>query len=162
MAKKPIKKTETDSQQGDLVIRHLRFGWMGLLIFLSLGILLEALHGLKLDVYLDVRNSTRRLMWTLAHAHGTLFSLIHLAFACSLTALGNMKGESLPAAGLRQVSRCLTGAICFLPLGFLLGGIWTFDGDPGPGIFLVPIGAILLLMGVVRMVIMLSRVKRRE
>ena len=162
MAKKPIKKTETDSQQGALVIRHLRFGWMGLLIFLSLGILLEALHGLKLDVYLDVRNSTRRLMWTLAHAHGTLFSLIHLAFACSLTVLGDRKGVSLPAAGLRQVSRCLTGAICLLPLGFLLGGIWTFDGDPGPGIFLVPIGAILLLMGVVRMVIMLSRVKRRE
>ena len=155
MAKKPIEKTETDSQQRELVIRHLKTGWIGLLIFLSLGVLLEVLHGLKLDVYLDVRNSTRRLMWTLAHAHGTLFSLIHLAFACSLTVLGNKNGKSLPAAKLRTTSRCLTGAIVFLPLGFLLGGIWIFDGDPGPGIFLVPIGAILLLIGVVRMILLI-------
>ena len=155
MAKKPIEKTETDSQQQELVIRHLKTGWIGLLIFLSLGVLLEVLHGLKLDVYLDVRNSTRRLMWTLAHAHGTLFSLIHLAFACSLTVLGNKNGKSLPAAKLRTTSRCLTGAIVFLPLGFLLGGIWIFDGDPGPGILLVPIGAILLLIGVVRMVLLI-------
>lgn len=157
MAKKSIKKTETDSQQGELVMRHLKIGWMGLLIFLSLGILLEVLHGLKLDVYLDVRNSTRRLMWTLAHAHGTLFSLIHLAFAFSLTVLGDKHGKLLPAASFRTISRCLTGTIVFLPLGFLLGGIWIFDGDPGPGIFLVPIGAILLLIGVVRMVIMLAK-----
>ncbi|MCH7919461.1 MAG: hypothetical protein IH892_21715 [Planctomycetes bacterium] len=155
MAKKPIEKTETDSQQRELVIRHLKTGWIGLLIFLSLGVLLEVLHGLKLPVYLDVRNSTRRLMWTLAHAHGTLFSLIHLAFACSLTVLGNKNGKSLPAAKLRTTSRCLTGAIVFLPLGFLLGGIWIFDGDPGPGIFLVPIGAILLLIGVVRMILLI-------
>ena len=155
MAKKPIDKTGTDSQQRELVMRHLKTGWMGLLIFLSLGILLEVLHGLNLDVYLDVRNSTRRLMWTLAHAHGTLFSLIHLAFACSLTVLGNKNGKSLPAAKLRTTSRCLTGAIVFLPLGFLLGGIWIFDGDPGPGIFLVPIGAILLLIGVVRMILLI-------
>ena len=155
MAKKPSEKTETDSQQRELVIRHLKTGWIGLLIFLSLGVLLEVLHGLKLDVYLDVRNSTRRLMWTLAHAHGTLFSLIHLAFACSLTVLGNKNGKSLPAAKLRTTSRCLTGAIVFLPLGFLLGGIWIFDGDPGPGILLVPIGAILLLIGVVRMVLLI-------
>ena len=155
MAKKPSEKTETDSQQRELVIRHLKTGWIGLLIFLSLGVLLEVLHGLKLPVYLDVRNSTRRLMWTLAHAHGTLFSLIHLAFACSLTVLGNKNGKSLPAAKLRTTSRCLTGAIVFLPLGFLLGGIWIFDGDPGPGIFLVPIGAILLLIGVVRMILLI-------
>jgi len=157
MGKKPNKKTETDSQQGELVMRHLKIGWMGLLIFLALGILLETLHGLKLDVYLDVRNSTRRLMWTLAHAHGTLFSLIHLAFAFSLTVLGDKHGKLLPAASFRTISRCLTGTIVFLPLGFLLGGIWIFDGDPGPGIFLVPIGAILLLIGVVRMVIMLAK-----
>ena len=155
MAKKPIEKTEPGSQERELVIRHLKTGWIGLLIFLSLGVLLEVLHGLKLPVYLDVRNSTRRLMWTLAHAHGTLFSLIHLAFACSLTVLGNKNGKSLPAAKLRTTSRCLTGAIVFLPLGFLLGGIWIFDGDPGPGIFLVPIGAILLLIGVVRMILLI-------
>jgi hypothetical protein len=144
MAKKSTEKPEIDPHR-KWVLRHLRTGWIGLLVFLSLGIFLEALHGLKLNVYLDVRNSTRRLMWTLSHAHGALFSLIHLAFACSLSALGN----------LLTISRCLIGAIVLLPLGFLLGGIWIFDGDPGPGILLVPVGATLLFIGVVRMVLLI-------
>ena len=140
----------------DQVHSHLRTGWIGLLVFLSLGILLESLHGLKLDLYLDVRNSTRRLMWTLAHAHGTLFSLIHVAFACSLSVLGSREGRTLPASSIRTTSRFLTGAIVLLPLGFLLGGIWIFDGDPGPGILLVPVGAILMFIGVVRMVFLIK------
>ena len=154
MAKKSTEKLEIDPHR-KWVLRHLRTGWIGLLVFLSLGILLEALHGLKLDVYLDVQNSTRRLMWTRAHAHGTLFSLIHLAFACSLSVLGRREGSTLPAVNLRTISRCLTGAIVLLPLGFLLGGIWIFDGDPGPGIFLVPVGAILLFIGVARTVLLI-------
>lgn len=50
--------------------RHLRFGWWSLLFFLTFGLGLETLHGLKVGWYLDVENETRRLMWTLAHAHG--------------------------------------------------------------------------------------------
>jgi hypothetical protein len=154
MAKKSTEKPEIDPHR-KWVLRHLRTGWIGLLVFLSLGIFLEALHGLKLNVYLDVRNSTRRLMWTLSHAHGALFSLIHLAFACSLSALGNREGKTLPVTNLLTISRCLIGAIVLLPLGFLLGGIWIFDGDPGPGILLVPVGATLLFIGVVRMVLLI-------
>jgi hypothetical protein len=30
-------------------------------------------------------------------------------------------------------------------LGFLLGGLWHFKDDPGLGILLVPVGALLLL-----------------
>ena len=122
MAKKSTEKPESDPQQ-KWVLRHLRIGWIGLLVFLSLRILLEALHRLKLDPYLDVRNSTRRLIWPLSHAHETSFSLIHLAFACSLSVLGNREGRTLPATTLRTISRCLIGAIVLLPLGFLLGGI---------------------------------------
>ena len=153
MAKKQRSPAGAESGE-NLATRHLKTGWIGLLVFLSLGIGLEALHGLKLDVYLDVRNATRRLMWTLAHAHGTLFSLIHIAFAVSVTVLTG-HGRTLPATALRAVSRCLTGAIVLLPLGFFLGGVWIFDGDPGPGIFLVPIGAVLLLIGVMRMALLI-------
>ena len=51
--------------------RHTKLGWRLLLLFLTLGIALELMHGLKLRLYLDVNNETRRLMWTLAHAHGS-------------------------------------------------------------------------------------------
>ena len=64
-----------------LTKRHLRFGWWALLIFLSLGLVLEGLHGFKVGYYLKVSSETRRLMWTLAHAHGTLLALVNIAFA---------------------------------------------------------------------------------
>jgi len=53
-----------------LAERHLRFGWWALLGFLTVGLVLEAFHGFKVGLYLDVPNQTRRLMWTLGHAHG--------------------------------------------------------------------------------------------
>ena len=42
-----------------LARRHLRFGWWSLLSFLTLGIALEAMHGLKVQWYLDVSNETQ-------------------------------------------------------------------------------------------------------
>ena len=72
-------KASLPSDASKLASRHLHWGWWGLLVFLSLGIILEALHGFKVGAYLDVGNETRRLMWTLAHAHGTMLSLIHMA-----------------------------------------------------------------------------------
>jgi hypothetical protein len=127
----------------DLCRRHLRFGWWTLLLFLSLGVVLEALHGFKVGAYLDVSNATRRHMWTLAHAHGTLLSLIHVAFALTLRAL------SLPADGWRQIaSPCLLGASVLLPGGFFLGGAIVYGGDPFLGVLLVPVGAGLLAIAV--------------
>ena len=60
-------------------VRNLRFGWWSLLVFLSLGGVLETLHGFKVGWYVDVGNETRRLMFTLAHAHGTLLALVNIA-----------------------------------------------------------------------------------
>jgi uncharacterized membrane protein (DUF485 family) len=137
-----------------LALRHALIGWAGLLIFLTLGILLEILHGLKLDLYLDVRQETRRFMWTLAHAHGALFSLVHLAFAWSLTF--SSRWMNVPGAGFRSASWAFTGGLILMPLGFLLGGIWTYGGDPGMGIFLVPVGALLMLFGCVRVLALLA------
>lgn len=123
--------------------RHLQIGWWSLLIFLSLGILLEALHGFKAPLYLNVSNSTRRLMWTLAHAHGTLLSLVHIAFGFSLSLLKSWSGPNRARA-----STCLQWATVLIPAGFFLGGVKIYGGDPGLGILLVPPGAILLFVAV--------------
>lgn len=126
-----------------LAKRHVRFGWWALLVSLSLGITLEILHGFKLGFYLDTSNETRRLMWTLAHAHGALFSIIHVVFGLTI---GVSPHDSLRA--IRVASPCLIGACILVPGGFFLGGLFIFGGDPGAGVFLVPVGAALLLVGV--------------
>lgn len=126
-----------------VVRKHTRVGWCSLLIFLSLGVLLEVLHGLKVGWYLDVSNETRRLMWTLAHTHGTLLGLIHLGFAATLATTTLVK-----SGPLQLISICLVSAGLLLPTGFFLGGLHFHGGDPGIGILLVPFGAALLLVAV--------------
>jgi hypothetical protein len=135
-----------------LVDRHLRFGWWSLLVFLSLGAALETMHGFKLGFYVDVANTTRRELWTLAHAHGTLLALIHLAWAGAL----GWRDEALAPAA-RPVSACLQAAALLIPGGFFLGGAWPAGGDPGLGILLVPLGALLLAVAVARTAWALTR-----
>jgi hypothetical protein len=43
-------------------------------------------------------------------------------------------------------SRLLHGATVLVPLGFFLGGVNTYEADPGFGILLVPAGALALLI----------------
>ena len=121
--------------------RHLRFGWWSLALFVGLGAVLEAMHGFKVDWYLAVGNETRRLLWRLAHAHGTFLALVHVAFAVSLA----HTGERVP----RLASGALFGASVALPVGFWLGGIGAQAGDPGLGILLVPLGAACLLVATI-------------
>ena len=130
--------------------RNLRFGWWSLLVFLSLGGALETLHGFKIGWYVDVGNETRRLMFTLAHAHGTLLALINIA--AGLTARKMDRFELRPS-----VSFALIWAAILLPAGFFLGGIVIYDGDPGLGVWLVPIGAVLLFYSVARVALDLSK-----
>lgn len=138
----PDPPPERETTQ-ELSRRHLALGWWSLLFFLTMGVCLEALHGFKLGYYLDVSNATRRHMWTLSHAHGTLLSLIHIAFAASLPLLSSTR-----ASALRVASASLTGATVLLPGGFFLGGLWIYSGDPGLGIALVPLGALALFAAV--------------
>ena len=136
-------KSGRDVEIAAITHRHLQFGWWSLLVFLSLGIVLEGLHGFKQPFYLDVSNSTRRLMWTLAHAHGTLLSLVHIAFGVT--------GTLLPAWEIRSrglASACLMGGSILIPSGFFLGGTIIYAGDPGLGILLVPLGAVCLFTAV--------------
>lgn len=137
-----------DSQQDGLRLSdtsrlHFRVGWWSLLLFLTLGLVLETLHGFKVGSYLNASNSARRLMWTLAHAHGTLFSLLNLVFALSISITPDWQKSRQNLA-----SRCLLGALVLMPLGFFLGGVFIQGGDPGLGVFLVPPGALLLLLGI--------------
>ena len=127
-----------------LTRRHLRFGWWSLLLFLTLGIVLEMLHGFKVQWYLNVSNAVRRHMLALAHAHGTLLALINIAFALTVRSLA-----AEGSRGLRFASPCLIGAGLALPIGFFLGGIFFHAGDPGIGtVLLVPLGGLLLASGV--------------
>ena len=126
----------------DYARRHLRFGWWSLLLFATLGLVLESLQGFKVRAYLDVSNDTRRLMWTLAHAHGTLLGVIHVVFGLTINAAG-INPRRLPL-----ISSCLVGASVLLPGGFFLGGVAFYGGDPGLGVLLVPAGAVLLLFAI--------------
>lgn len=138
--------TSDQSPRGNVtatVRLHVGFVWWSLLAFLCAGICLEALHAFKIGWYLEEDFETRRLMWTLGHAHGTLLALVHGMFAFTLHLLGlNMTGAR------RMASPCLIGASVLLPGGFFLGGIFIYGGDPGIGVWLVPLGAVLLLAAV--------------
>ena len=143
MQDSPTVTRQTD-RSIDYAVRHLRFGWWSLLVFLSVGFVLELLHGFKAGFYLDVTSETRRLMWTLAHAHGALLSVVHVAWALCLRAFPDLAEAGRP----RAVSRCLMAASVLLPGGFFAGGVQLYGGDPGPGIAAVPAGAACLGIGV--------------
>lgn len=123
------------------VQRAVRAGWILLAVSLPLGVTLEALHGLKLRVYLE--SELRRDLWRLAHAHGTLLGILLLAFGA--VAERHVAPERRPA-----VARDLVRGSVLLPLGFFAGGVLNGEGDPSLGILLVPLGALFLLLALVR------------
>jgi hypothetical protein len=125
------------------VQRHLRAGWWSFLLFATFGLVLETLQGFKVRAYLDVSNETRRLMWTLAHAHGTLLSLLNVVVGLTLRLFPEIGTESR-----RLMSAALLAATVLIPGGFFLGGIGFYSGDPGLGVLILPIGAALLLFAV--------------
>lgn len=120
--------------------RHLRFGWYALACFSLVGIGLEFLFAFKQGIYLDVGSETRRLMWRLGHAHGTLLALVNIAFGCC-------ESQLAPCAARRRASACLLVAAVLMPLGFLLGGAFASAADPSALVALVPAGAALLVCG---------------
>jgi len=113
----------------------IRQGWISLAAWIVFGLLIEGLIGFRSPVLLD--DSTRREMFRLAHAHGTLLNLVLIA-AAICAKLDLVRLGPIASLGFRS-------AVVLLPAGFLLAGIWHFKDDPGLGILLVPIGAVLLL-----------------
>lgn len=122
------------SETSALERAHLRLGWLLLLVGVVGGVVAEGLLGFKWPGILG--DALRRELLRLAHFHAGLLGLVNLVYA----RFGEAPG--LSERTRRAASRALLwGSLC-LPLGFLLGGLWHPEGDPGLGIVLVPLGAI--------------------
>src|SRR6187549_2164872 len=121
--------------------KTVRAGWLLLAIALPFGVTLEALHGFKVQSYLA--SDMRREMWRLAHAHGTLLGI--LCLVCGAI------GEAwIPEAIRPRALAMIRWGAVLMPLGFFLGGILNSEGDPSLGILLVPVGALALVVALVR------------
>jgi hypothetical protein len=125
------------AREASLAVSHRRFGWTALLVWMCGGLVLELFHGIKLGPYL--LDPLRRELWTLAHFHGALLSVVNLAYVRWAEAPG------LAVTTRVRASRALIAGSVLMPLGFLLGGLTHYEGDPGLGIFLAPIGALALV-----------------
>jgi hypothetical protein len=122
--------------------KTLRTGWLLLAISLPFGVMLEALHGFKVQAYLA--SEMRREMWRLAHAHGTLLGMLCLVS-------GALAGSFVPEAIRPRVMAMIRWGAVMMPLGFFLGGVLNSEGDPSLGILLVPPGALLLVAALIRL-----------
>lgn len=122
---------------------NLRAGLWGLCACTALGLLLEALHGFKLGLYLDVQHETRRLLWRLAHAHGALLGVLNVGYSLAVRAFPRLEDE--------LAGRALLSALVLMPSGFLLGGAFARGGDPGLGVALSAAGGAALFFGLVRL-----------
>ena len=151
---RPAAPEPKDDSLALVVRRHLRVGWLSLLVFLTLGLVLEALHGMKVQFYLNAMNETRRLMWTLAHAHGTLLAIVQLGFAFTAQQV-----PTWPARARTIASYSLLATGVLMPGGFFLGGVWVYASDPGLGILLVPVGGVLLFVAVLLTALSLKHLK---
>jgi hypothetical protein len=81
-----------------------------------LGLRLESLQGFKVRAYVDVSNETRRLMWTLAHAHGALLGLVNVLVGLSIRIL-----PEVGVAHRRLMSAAILTATVLIPGGFFPG-----------------------------------------
>lgn len=134
------RNTASKMNLNDLGRRHGRFGWTTVLIWLTFGFALEMLHGFKISDYL--LDPIRREFWSLAHFHGVTLALVNLIY------VNWAENEKLHYSRRNLASWALIGGSILMPVGFFLGGLIHFEGDPGFGIFLAPPGAILILITV--------------
>ena len=75
-------------------------------------------------------------------------ALVQLAFAAGVMQFGRWT-----AGRLKLVSFFLIDAAVLIPLGFFLGGLYPSESDPWVGVYLVPLGALLLLVAVARILV---------
>lgn len=112
-------------------------GWIGIALWMSIGLVLEGLIGFKSPSYL--LDPQRRELFRLAHSHGVLLNLLLVAAAIC----------ARYSTSLRIAAHALRAGSILMPLGFLLAGISHPEGDPGLAIWLVPPGALLAIFGAV-------------
>jgi hypothetical protein len=127
-----------DATSASFEASHVRLGWLLLLAGVAGGATLEAALAMKWSPLLD--DALRREMLRLSHFHAGLLGLVNLVYARFADA------KHLSAARRRLASRSLRLGALLLPVGFLLGGWWHPEGDPGIGVLLVPPGALALAL----------------
>lgn len=132
----PEKQMDTEEKTGktNFAIQ----AWFGLLFWMSAGLLFEGLIAFRAPAYLQ--DPVRRELFRLAHAHGTLLSILFLVVDLYL-----VKGLVSPP---KIAIRILQAGVVIMPLGFLLGGAWHYESDPGPLIFFAPLGGLLVIFGI--------------
>jgi len=136
------KDKDRPQPAGATLARRMMFqGWLSIALWMSVGLLLEGLLGYKIPAYLG--DPQRRELFRLAHSHGTLLGLMLVAASLCIRRSINQ----LP----RSAQIALSAGSILMPLGFLLGGIWHPEGDPGIAIWLVPPGALLVIFGALAM-----------
>lgn len=126
-----------ETSLGSLGKRHLRLGWSLFFVAMTFGLTLESLLGFKVEFLMLA--PIRREFWSLAHFHGALFGLVNLVYV--LWAENDYLSPKLTT----HASLSLAAGSVLLPLGFFLGGLIHYEGDPGLGFVLIPIGAVCLL-----------------
>ena len=119
----------------------LRTGYWLLAVSIPLGLTLEALHGFKVRAFLQ--SEMRHELFRLAHAHGTLLGILCLVFSA-------LAEKNVAEASRASIARSIAWGAVLMPLGFFLGGILNSEGDPSLGILLTPVGALLLIVALVR------------
>jgi len=116
-----------------------RQGWIGIAVWMSFGLLIEGLIGFRSPAYLQ--DSVRRELFRLAHTHGTVLSILLLV--CVLYLAKNYVDPPAAAVWSLRIGTVL------MPVGFLLGGIWHYESDPGILIFLAPLGGLMIIFGMI-------------
>jgi hypothetical protein len=113
--------------------------WISIAVWMTMGLLLEGLLAFRSPLYLQ--DDVRREMFRLAHSHGGVLNLLLLAAAFYV----RIYSPAIPVVALRAMQ---AGAI-LMPAGFLFGGLWHYDTDPGPGVFFAPVGGLMVIFGVI-------------
>jgi hypothetical protein len=121
--------------------------FIGIAAWMSFGLLLEGFLGFRVSGYMS--DLARREMFRLAHTHGTLLSILLLISA--LTISSNLVYPNKFAILSLRIGTIL------MPLGFLLGGIWTNKEEPNLLVFLAPIGGILVIFGLINFVFSIKK-----
>lgn len=121
----------------------LKQAWVSIAVWMALGLLLEGLLAFRSPAYLQ--DEVRREMFRLAHSHGGALNLLLLA-AAFYVKIYSPKFPNIAMLALRV-------GVVLMPVGFLLGGIWHYGSDPGPGVFLAPVGGLMIIFGVVSLAV---------
>ena len=116
---------------------HLRASLLCLTGFLVMGLVLEAMLGLRAPGLVD--DALRREFLRLGHAHGGLLALVNVGLGWALERL------TTPSTWAPRIRLAAWSGSLLVGLGFAGGGLWHGATDPGPLVLLAPAGALMLV-----------------